>query len=162
MVNPSQEPGVDLDLLAQAYVLGELDLKQSCEFEAQLAESQPAREAVAHAVLWVDAIATQRETTTIAPTTPHRFAFSKWGLAAAAAIALALGLQFVFVENGADTTGSNASDPRLLIASWLDLEAFDDDTARAFDAHELTDNGEPNDPLRAPNWMLSALAGEQR
>ena len=47
---------VDLDLLAQSYVLGEMDAEESARFEERLSEEQPAREAVERAVALMEAL----------------------------------------------------------------------------------------------------------
>ncbi len=137
----------ELDLLAQAYVLGELTESESTEFELRLAEDQDARDAVALAVRMIEAVASAEP----APIRqlPRRSS-TRW-IAAAAVIAIGIGLTFAL------STSRGSEDSENLIASWIDLG-----DANGAEQDVDPDVDDEASAEEAYDWLFSALEEKDR
>ena len=158
----------DLDLIAQQYVLGELDAQANQRFEDQLADDQLAREAVERAVLWIENAQTLDRTADTAPPANHPTlawrSLAVMAIAAAAIVAILIGFRSM---DPAQT--SQSPDPEVLISSWIEfgqedvaLVATDDVTEADFEFYGDSLDPDSGDDLDTPNWMLAAFEEEGR
>jgi hypothetical protein len=136
----------DLDLLAQSYVLGELDNDETARFERMLADDQGAREAVTRAVGLADALADGRPATTVRP--------RRWPYVAAAA-ALLLAAAGVVITLGSRRTSSEATE---LIECWIAFDRGDQELRELEDPLEE----ETLDDALTPGWLVTALEERDR
>jgi hypothetical protein len=182
----------DLDWLAFRYVSGEMTAEEHAAFEENLTESQPAREAVAAAVLLAQAVAlteTRRPDGARAELVPASRAARGptwhgrlgWALAgAAASLVIAWGLQvwrdssrapnLVAQNRPADHEDLSALARQWTVAGDFDPETADDENAdrgRAEDPtgaeqYSLVIAGDLFDDLVAPDWLLSAVSSGEQ
>jgi hypothetical protein len=191
---PSQTvaDGSDLDWLAFRYVAGEMTADELTAFEENLAESQPAREAVAAAVLLAQAVALAEKSqphsgraelvpaslTKRGPTWRWRLTWALSG--AAASLLLAGGLQLwrdsirapnsVAQNRPADHEDLSALALQWTVAGDFDSESADDENAGRRGSEEPLGEGQPPlalagdlfDDLAAPDWLLSAVSSGER
>lgn len=154
----------DLDLLAQSYVLGELDESEIERFEARLADDQKAREAVARAALWIEAVAPagaagpELPATGVAATsTATVIAFPTRAIVAIAAVVV-VATTLVFVLARGDDTAEHVDDDKL-IASWIAFgDSMDHDDADVLD----DDDFDLETDADTPSWMISAMEERNR
>jgi hypothetical protein len=142
----------DLGWLAFRYISNEMTQAEIEAFEQKLTEDQSAREAVAQAVTWTQAVALNRS-----EALPARRAISvprmRWFAAAAASIAASV-MVFHSVRNSWEL--------RTLARSFA--EHMGPDTFRVVDAESLGDSddsmsGDDDSDLTVPSWMIEAVVG---
>jgi hypothetical protein len=191
---PSQavDDGADLDWLAFRYVSGEMTAEEHAAFEENLAESQPAREAVAAAVLLAQAVGLAEKSqadgaraelvpasrSARGPTWRGRLG---WALAgAAASLFIASGLQLwrdssraphLVVQNcPVDHEDLSALARQWTVAGDFDPDDADDENADRRGAEDpmgegqspLAIAGDLFDDLVAPDWLLSAVSSGEQ
>jgi hypothetical protein len=180
----------DLNWLAFRYVAGEMPDAELAAFEQSLAESQPAREAVAAAVLLAQAVALAEGTSADAPhelvTAGSTFRQPTWRgrlawalVGAAASLLFAWGLQIwrdarLPPNAVALNRPANAQDLNGLAVQWTAVGEFDFDATdndgfehREFDdssdaAHASSATSELFEDITAPDWLVAAVSSEQR
>ena len=184
--------GADLDWLAFRYVSGEMAAEEHAAFEENLAESQPAREAVAAAVLLAQAVGlaekSQADGARAELVPASRLARGPmwrgrlgWALAgAAASLFIAWGLQLwrdssrapnlVAQNRPADHEDLSALARQWTVAGDFDPENADDENADRRGAE--VPMGEGQSPLAiasdlfddpvAPDWLLSAVSSGEQ
>jgi hypothetical protein len=179
----------DLNWLAFRYITGEMAETEVAAFEQSLAESQPAREAVAAAVRLAQAVTLCESAQTSASSGPIRAAATippatwrgrlVWALLGAAATVLfASGLQMWrdakappnVVARNRPAAAENLSE---LALQWTAAGGFEFDAAdngsserRSFDDSSDTGHGslimsELFDDVSAPDWLVAALSSEE-
>lgn len=147
---------LDLDLLAQSYVLGDLDDVATAAFEQRLADDQTAREAVERAVAWIEAVSS--ESSANAPT--GRVFHLRKVLAYAAGVAITTALTTVIAieltkEHPSKTRGA---DDEAVIASWIEFgELADEDSF-----HDVEGDLDLESDTDTPSWMFSAWEERNR
>ncbi len=179
----------DLNWLAFRYVSGEMPDAELATFEQNLAESQPAREAVAAAVLLAQAVALaadtaagpQRELVTAGPALrrPTWRGRLAWALAGAAASLLFVGgLQMwrdarVPANAVARNRPAAAEDLNGLALQWtaageFDFDVADNGNSERRDVDDSSDTSRANlamselfEDITAPDWLLAAVSSEQ-
>jgi ferric-dicitrate binding protein FerR (iron transport regulator) len=151
-IPPGDSPTQDHDRHWQAflYVSGEMSPAEAEEFEAQLADDQTAREAVADAV---QLLATMAASVTPAATeitaTPQSIPQSRHFAALVTVAALVLVcLSLIHLRQ----SGRDNSPARELVSLWAESQSLTDDSVEADGAS----NGEDED-LTVPGWMLAAV-----
>ncbi len=184
--------GADLDWLAFRYLSGEMTAEEHAAFEENLAESQPAREAVAAAVLLAQAVALTEKSWpdgTRAELVPARLAARGptwrgrlgWALAgAAASLFIGWGLQLWRDSSRAPNLVAqnrpvNHEDLSALARQWtvagdFDPENADDENADHRGVEDPMGEGQSLlvlaadlfDDLVAPDWLLSAVSSGEK
>ncbi len=175
----------DADWLAFRYHAGEMSADETAEFERLLGESQPAREALARAVLLSEAVAlaakgdAPNEEAKIvhrpigrAITWGQRLAWAVFG--AAASLVFAWGLDATRGARQAGHPTSPADDLTGLAIQWRaagDFTADDDDAVANVDRDSFDSSADnrastsvardPSDDLAAPEWLLAAVGENQ-
>ena len=179
--------GADLDWLAFRYVSGEMTAEEHAAFEENLTESQPAREAVAAAVLLAQAVVLAEKSqpdsgraklvpaslTKRGPTWRWRLTWALVG--GAVSLLLAWGLQFWRDSSRAQNVvgqyrPTGHEDLSALALQWTAAGGFDignaDDGSPDRESEEPTIEGHAPfaiaadlfDDLAAPDWLLSAIS----
>jgi hypothetical protein len=175
----------DADWLAFRYHAGDMSVDETAEFERLLGESQPAREALARAVLLAEAVALAAKAD--APKEESKIVYRPigraitWGqrlawaaLGAAASLIFAGGLDATRGARQAGHPASPADDLAGLAVQWRaagDFNTDDQDDAAANIDHDSCDSSADNrsaatardssDDLAVPDWLLAAVGERQ-
>jgi hypothetical protein len=160
----------DLDWLAFQYVSDELSSEEAARFEERLADDQAAREAVAGAMLLVQAVAAGA--TLVSPAATHRSWLqpAAWaGIGAAACLALVFVLrspprdevQPVAVQPPPVSELSSAELALVWAQSNALAEAMMADVLADDDTSLATESRDADRDFVVPAWMLEALSGSQ-
>ena len=182
----------DFDWLAFRYVSGEMTAEEHAAFEENLAESQPAREAVAAAVLLAQAVGLAEKSQAdgaraeLVPAShaargPEWSGRLGWALAgAAASLFMAWGLQLwrdssrapnlVAHNRPADHEDLSALARQWTVAGGFEPENADDENADRRGAEvplgegqsPLAIAGDLFDDLAAPDWLLAAVSSGEQ
>jgi hypothetical protein len=179
----------DLNWLAFRYVAGEMPDVELATFEQSLAESQPAREAVAAAVLLAQAV-TLAENTAAGPQRdlvpagpalrrPTWRGHLAWALVGGAASLLIVGGLQMWRDMRAPANAvarnrpATAEDLSGLASQWtaageFDFDVADNGSSERRDVDDSSDASRTNlamselfEDITAPDWLLAAVSSEQ-
>ena len=168
----------NLDWDAVRYIAGEMESDECADFERLLAESQPAREAVAEAVELTQAVKVSFETEPVVPaSSPSSYRVSSWWLGvamgSAACLLVMLGLQQVtapkpdVADSGPadESTNSNHQDHSALAARWSEVRLTNGDPWADLSSEDQFadslsdwDTDAEQDSQAAPEWMMAAVS----
>jgi ferric-dicitrate binding protein FerR (iron transport regulator) len=142
----------DLDWLAFRYISNEMTQAEADRFEQRLGEDQLAREAVARAVAWTEAVASVPHK---GSPTPQAISMPRmrWFAVAAAGLAASV-MVFHSVRNSLDL--------KTLARSFA--EHMGPDTFRVADTELIADSddstsSEDDSDVSVPSWMIEAVVG---
>jgi hypothetical protein len=160
---------LDLDWLAFCYAAGELDAEQAAAFESRLAENQDARERLAAIVGMTQQVA---RVPLVMPAQPVRsqtrqvYVRMAWLATGAAALLAAIWLGRNLADSHNDFASPGAGEVALADA-WAEslveptvLTANEASVEPDLPLTAATSEGDENEVVDVPDWMLAALGGE--